>query len=475
MIKSNFINGKWVEDPNGQQRPVINPATEEVLRTITWATPAQVDAAVSSAAIAFSSWAQTRKNERIDLLDAIADGLSAREEELGHTICTELGSPIDQAITQQARGAIHELRTIASALHGMELGHPFHANNPTQHILHEPIGVAALITPWNWPLAQVTLKLGAALAAGCTTVLKPSEVSPLAAIQLAEVVEEVGAPEGVFNLLQGDGVAVGAPLTRNPLVDMVSFTGSTRAGRAITTAAAQTIKRVVLELGGKSPTIIFADADLESAVDRAVRGCFHNTGQNCNAPTRLLVEGSVYDEVLEHVEKAARTCRVDLPNRPGDHLGPLISQAQMIRVDSYISGAIAEGAQLIVGGNGRPDGLEKGWFVRPTIFANVTECMKVWREEVFGPVLAVMSFEDEEDALRKANDTDYGLAAFIESNDRERCRRVACSLRAGMVHINGASLADGMPFGGMKQSGNGREGGAAGIREFLETKAVAGW
>jgi aldehyde dehydrogenase (NAD+) len=357
----------------------------------------------------------------------------------------------------------------------MDLGHPFHTDHLTQHILHEPVGVAALITPWNWPLAQVTLKLGAALAAGCTAVLKPSEISPLVAIQLAEAVAEIGAPAGVFNLLQGDGATVGAPLTSHPLVGMVSFTGSTRAGRAISTVAAQTIKRVILELGGKSPNIIFADAELESAVDRAVGGCFHNTGQNCNAPTRLLVEASVYDEVLARIAQTASAFTVDLPDRHGDHLGPLISQTQMMRVESYISGAITEGARILTGGVGRPDGVEKGWFVRPTVFADVTETMTIWREEVFGPVLSVTPFKDEADALRMANDTDYGLAAFINSSDMERCRRVACALRVGMVHINGAPLAAGAPFGGVKQSGNGREGGAAGISEFLETKAVAGW
>jgi aldehyde dehydrogenase (NAD+) len=256
---------------------------------------------------------------------------------------------------------------------------------------------------------------------------------------------------------------------------MVSFTGSTEAGRAISVSSAQTIKRVVLELGGKSPNIIFADADLELAVDRALAGCFHNSGQNCNAPTRLIVEESIHDEISARIAKAASKFRLDLPCRHGNHLGPLISDKQLMRVNSYINQAITEGATVLTGGGGRPEGLEKGWFVRPTVFVNVTESMSIWREEIFGPVLAVMSFKDEEDALRIANDTSYGLAAFVESRDKERCRRVARALRAGMVHINGVPLADGMPFGGMKQSGNGREGGKEGISEFLETKAIAGW
>lgn len=464
-----------MSDSDGERHAIVNPATEQIIAHITWATSEQVNDAIESASLAFPDWAKSGKQERADLLDAIADGLSLREEMLGHTISAELGAPIDQAITQQARGAIHELRTISAALRDMQLDHPFLSDSSSQHIRYEPVGVAALITPWNWPLAQITLKLGAALAAGCTAVLKPSEISPLVAIQLAEVLEEVGVPAGVFNLLQGDGVNVGAPLTSHPLVDMVSFTGSTRAGRAITAAAAQTIKRVSLELGGKSPNIIFSDADLDSAVERALAGCFHNTGQNCNAPTRLLVESSIYNDVLEQIEKTTSGFRVDLPEKHGDHLGPLISQSQMKRVEYYISGAIDEGARLLSGGIGRPNGLEKGWFVRPTVLADVTEDMAIWREEIFGPVLAVMSFKDELDALRLANDSNYGLAAFVNSSDLERCRRVACALRAGMVHINGEPLAAGAPFGGMKQSGNGREGGAAGISEFLETKAIAGW
>ena len=475
MKNSNFINGEWVEGDLNFLHSVINPASEEVICEITWATSEQVAFAVQSAMTAYPGWAQTTKSQRIDLLLALAEGLSNCEEELGRIISSELGSPIDQAIDEQVRGGILELQTIASALNTLELSHAFDANNPSQHILHEPIGVAALITPWNWPLAHVTLKVGAALAAGCTTVLKPSEISPLTAIKLAEVIADIGAPKGVFNLIQGNGATVGQNLVQNQNVDIISFTGSTKAGRSISQIAAEKTKRVVLELGGKSPTIIFSDADLKAAARRALHGCFHNTGQNCNAPTRLLVEASVYEEVLGYLERAAKEVKIDFPDRSGDHLGPVISQGQMLRVQSYISDAIDEGANLFFGGIGRPDGFEKGWFVRPTIFTAVAENMAIWREEVFGPVLAVMSFDDEADALEKANNTEFGLAAFIESNNQERCRRVSQRIRSGMIHINGASLADGMPFGGMKQSGTGREGGVAGIREFLEVKAVAGW
>ena len=475
MRGSNFINGSWSDDKAGVCHPVINPATGEGLAKVAWATPEQVESAIGTASTAFQTWGLSSKQERIDLLDAIVAGLTARQEELGETISKEMGFPIDAAVSQQAGGGIGELRTISEALAKMDLQYAFTAEDSSQQISLEPVGVAALITPWNWPLAQVTLKLGAALAAGCTCVLKPSEMSPLVAILLAEVMDDIGAPAGVFNLVQGDGATVGAQLTAHSKVDMVSFTGSTRAGRAISISAAQTIKRVALELGGKSPSIVFADADLDKAIRETVGACFHNTGQNCNAPTRLLVQRPIYQDVLNRIKELASSIHVGMPQAHGDHLGPLISQTQMERVQAYIEGAMEEGARLVTGGPGRPDGLDNGWFTRPTVFADVDTTMSIWREEIFGPVLAITPFDTEEDAVTLANDTEYGLAAYLSSSDPDRCQRVARQLRAGMIEINGASLAPGTPFGGMKQSGNGREGGKYGIEDFLEAKAIAGW
>jgi aldehyde dehydrogenase (NAD+) len=352
---------------------------------------------------------------------------------------------------------------------------PFAEHLPTHQILLEPIGVAALITPWNWPMNQICLKVGAAVAAGCTVVLKPSEVAPMSAILFAEFADEAGLPPGVFNLIQGDGAQTGTALVTHPDVDMVSFTGSTRAGIAISKAAADSVKRVSLELGGKSPNIVFADCDLEARVRHGLASCFSNSGQSCNAPTRMLVERSVYDRAVLIAADAASNTLVDLPESPGSHIGPLVSAAQFEKVQWLINGALSEGTRLVAGGAGRPSNMPVGWYVRPTVFADVSQDMTIWRDEVFGPVLVMAPFDDEDDAVRLANDTPFGLSAYLQTGSPERAKRMASRLRAGMVHINGASRAPGMPFGGYKQSGNGREGGHWGVHEFLEVKSVSGW
>jgi len=334
--------------------------------------------------------------------------------------------------------------------------------------------VAALITPWNWPMNQVVLKVGAALAAGCTMVLKPSEIAPMSSIVFAEIMDEADVPAGVFNMVNGDGAGVGSILSAHPQIDVVSFTGSTRAGILISKAAADTVKTVSLELGGKSPNLVFADSDLDAAVERGTSFCFANTGQSCNAATRMLVERSAYERAVEVAKATAEATQVDMPDKPGSHIGPLVSQAQFDKVQKLIQVGIDEGARLVAGGTGRPEGLNRGWFARPTVFADATPDMTIMREEIFGPVLAIMPFDTEDEAVALANDTPYGLAAYIQTGSADRARRVASRLRAGMIQVNGAHRASGMPFGGYKQSGVGREGGTFGIEEFLEVKTVSG-
>jgi aldehyde dehydrogenase (NAD+) len=385
-----------------------------------------------------------------------------------------MGAPIDMSLADQAASGRGHLKAFIRALDSFEWQHPLRPGVEGQDLVYEPAGVAGLITPWNWPMNQVVLKVGAALAAGCTMVLKPSEIAPMSSILFSEIMHEAGVPAGVYNMVNGDGVGVGSLLSSHPGIDVVSFTGSTRAGILISKAAADTVKTVSLELGGKSPNLVFADTDIDAAVARGTSFCFANTGQSCNAATRMLVERPAYERAVEVAKATAESTLVDLPNKTGDHIGPLVSQAQFEKVQRLIQAGIDEGARLVAGGTGRPEGLNRGWFARPTVFADAAPDMTIMREEIFGPVMAMMPFDSEDEAIELANDTPYGLAAYIQTDSAARARRVAGRLRAGMVQVNGASRASGAPFGGYKQSGVGREGGAWGIEEFLEIKTISG-
>ena len=469
-----YINGQWVISIDGREMPVENPSTEKKIATITLGGVADVDMAVAAAKDAFPSWAATNSSERIAALERLMEVYKTRAEDMAQAISREMGAPIALAKTAQVgSGAGHLKNTIRTAK-AFVFERPLGDHAPGDMIIHDPVGVCALITPWNWPMNQVMLKVAPALAAGCTVVLKPSELSPLSAILLAETVDAAGFPPGVFNLVNGDGAGVGAHLTAHPDVDMVSFTGSTRAGVAISKAAAEIVKRVSLELGGKGANIIFADAD-EKAVTRGVRHCFNNSGQSCNAPTRMLVERLIYDQALETARTLAEKTEVGPADIEGRQIGPVVSEIQFNKIQYLIKRGMDEGATLIAGGLGRPEGLNRGHFVRPTIFADVTPDMTIWKEEIFGPVLCISPFGSEEEAITLANDTPYGLTNYVQTSDKTRARRVARLLRSGMVEMNGKFSGAGSPFGGMKQSGNGREGGAWGLEEFLEVKAVSDW
>ena len=465
-----YIDGAWVAPEAANDCEVIDPATEEACAVISLGSKADVDKAVAAARRAFPAWASTPLETRIALLEKLDAIMKRRIGELGEAISLEMGAPIDFASNDQAGcGPWHMSGFLEGAKH-VVWEEPFAKG---QVIVREPIGVCGLITPWNWPVNQIALKVFPALLTGCTCVLKPSEIAPLSAILMAEFIDEAGFPKGVFNLVNGDGPGVGEAMSHHPDIDMMSFTGSTRAGALVSKGAADTVKRVTLELGGKSPNIIFADADLQKMVRRGVNHCMENTGQSCNAPTRMLVENTVYDEVVDLAKQAAEDIKVGNPREHGDHIGPLVSQAQFDKVQGLIETAIAEGARLVTGGMGRPDGMNRGYFARPTIFADVNNQMTIAREEVFGPVLVMIPFEGEEEAVEIANDTPYGLAAYLSTGDAEKGQRVARQLRAGMVRVNGGGLAAGHPFGGYKQSGNGREGGKWGIEDFLEVKIIS--
>jgi aldehyde dehydrogenase (NAD+) len=471
-----YIDGKWVAPARPNEFEVINPADEQPFAVISLGAQEDVDAAVAAARRAFPAWSVTTREERLAWLDRLLDAYKARMNDMAKAISDEMGAPMKLALESQAAVGISHIKSFSRALKNFEFEHALDERNPQERIIHEPIGVVGLITPWNWPMNQVTLKVVPAIAAGCTVILKPSEVAPLSSIVFAEIVEASGLPAGVFNMVNGDGPTVGEAMSRHPEIDMMSFTGSTRAGIAVTKASADTVKRVTLELGGKSPNIVFADSDLEAAIARGLDHCFENTGQSCNAPTRMLVERSVYDRAVELAGEHTRTkVKVGNPAEDGDHIGPLVSQAQFDKVQGLIEVAIKEGARLVAGGPGRPEGFNRGYYVRPTVFADVTNDMTIAREEVFGPVLAMIPFEGEDEAVAIANDTPYGLSGYVQTKDAEKARRVARQLRSGMVQINGASRAPGSPFGGYKQSGLGREGGKYGLEDFLEVKAVSGW
>ncbi|RVG73344.1 aldehyde dehydrogenase family protein [Sinorhizobium meliloti] len=464
-----YIDGKWVEPATQNDLLVLNPATEKPIAVISLGTAVDVDRAVAAAKKAFASYSRTTVEERLALLEKLLAIYKRRYDEMADTITAELGAPRTMSHEQQADVGVGHLQGFIDALKRLKLREKL-PNGDT--LLREPIGVCGLITPWNWPVNQIALKVVPALATGCTCVLKPSEFTPLNAMLYAEMIEEAGFPAGVFNLVNGDGIHAGAALSKHKDIDMMSFTGSTRAGIAVSKDAADTVKRVTLELGGKSPNIVFADADIEERVTASILECFNNSGQSCDAPTRMLVERSAYDEVVEIARRVGMEARVGDPTKDGSHIGPLVSHIQFERVQALIEAGVAEGATLLAGGPGKPEGFETGYFVQPTIFADVDNSMRIAREEVFGPVLSIIPFDTEEEAIAIANDTNYGLAAYVQTRDRERAERVASRLRAGMVHINGGPHRYGSPFGGYKQSGNGREGGMFGLEDFLEVKTV---
>ncbi|CAN7488405.1 aldehyde dehydrogenase family protein [Rhizobium sp. LjRoot98] len=464
-----YINGEWVAPLVANDLEVLNPATEKPVAVISMGTAGDIDRAVAAAKKAFATYSRTTTEERLVLLEKLLAIYKRRYEEMAQTITMELGAPITMSTEQQADVGVGHLQGFIDALKRL---HTREVLPNGDVMLREPIGVCGLITPWNWPINQIALKVVPALATGSTCVLKPSEFTPLNAMLYAEMVHEAGFPAGSFNLVNGDGLNVGAALSKHKDVDMMSFTGSTRAGIAVSKDAAETVKRVTLELGGKSPNIVFEDADLEDRVAGSVLECFNNSGQSCDAPTRLLVQKSVYDKAVEIATRVGKEAKVGDPTKEGSHIGPLVSDVQFGRVQALIEAGIAEGARVLVGGAGKPEGFETGYFVKPTIFADVNNGMRIAREEVFGPVLAIMPFETEEEAIEIANDTNYGLAAYVQTGDPKRAERVASRLRAGMVHINGGPHRYGSPFGGYKQSGNGREGGMFGLEDFLEVKTV---
>jgi aldehyde dehydrogenase (NAD+) len=468
-VQQFYIGGQWVAPRTDRTLEVVNPATEQAITSIAMGGADDVDAAVAAAKDAFESYSLTSKQERLDLLDAIIAVYSRRMEDLAGIISQEVGAPLSLARAAHAPAGLGHFATARAVLAGYE----FERRLGSTMVVREPAGVCGLITPWNWPLNQIACKVAPALAAGCTMVLKPSEVAPLNAVLFAEILDEAGVPAGVFNLVNGDGLGVGAPLSAHPDVDMVSFTGSTRAGIEVARSAAPTVKRVAQELGGKSANIILDDADLPAAIARDVAGMCTNSGQSCNAPTRMLVPAARMDEAAAIAAEAARNVAVGDPRAETTAIGPVVSATQYGRIQQLIEKGIGEGAKVEVGGPGKPEGLETGYYVRPTVFSHVTNDMTIAREEIFGPVLVLIGYEDDDDAVRIANDTLYGLSGYI-SGDADRARAMARRIRTGNVHLNGAGLDFNAPFGGYRQSGNGREWGEFGFEEFLETKAIMG-
>lgn len=463
-----YINGEWVE----LDRPildVINPATEQAFATIALGTADDVDAAAKAARAAFDGWAASSIDERKQVLSNIIAGMKARAGEIATAISNEMGAPMSLASTAQFGSGMAHFANALEVLENFE----FEETRGKVQIVKEPVGVCGFITPWNWPLNQIACKVAPAIAAGCTMVLKPSEVAPLSGYILSEIIAESGLPAGVYNMVNGDGPSVGAAISSHPEIDMVSFTGSTRAGREVAKGAADTIKRVTQELGGKSANIILEDSDFAKSVAGGVSGCLGNSGQSCNAPTRMLVPKARMQEAMEIAKAAAAKATVGDPNDENTRLGPVSSEIQFNKINDLIEKGIAEGAELVTGGPGRPDGLDKGYYVKPTIFGNVTNDMTIAREEIFGPVLCILGYEDDDDAVRIANDTVYGLSGYV-SGEPSHAAAIARRIRTGMVHINGAGPDFNAAFGGYKQSGNGREWGQAGFEEFLETKSLLG-
>ncbi len=465
-----FIDGEWVDPISTETLEVINPATEKPVVSIALGNDADVEKAVAAARAAFATFSQTTKDERVGLLERVIEVYKARISEIATAVRLEMGAPTALAEGAQAPAGLGHLMATLKALKA----ETFEEQIGSTTVVYEPVGVCGFITPWNWPLNQIAAKVAPALATGCTMVLKPSEIAPLNAIAFTQVLEEAGVPAGVFNLVNGDGPTVGHALTVHPDIDMVSFTGSTRAGIQVAQGAAPTVKRVAQELGGKSANIFLDDDSLPAALARDVAGLYVNSGQSCNAGSRMLIPAERMDEAIEIARKATAGVVVGAPDAEGTAVGPVVSEVQYEKVQGLIEAAIEEGATLVTGGPGRPEGLEAGYYVQPTVFANVTNDMRIAREEIFGPVLTLIAYRDEDDAVAIANDTLYGLAGMVNSSDPQRARLIARRMRTGMVHVNGAPLTADAPFGGYRQSGNGREYAAHGLREFLEAKSIYG-
>ena len=469
-----YINGAWVAPAIPRDYPVIDPATEEQVAVISLGGQADTDAAVAAANAAFPAWSALTVQERVAHVQNVMKVYQTRADDMAEAIRMEMGAPHDLAHGSQAPAMPWALEDAIAASKQIEWDRPLGDHAPTDRILMEPIGVVGMITPWNWPISQIALKVFPAMIAGCTMVLKPSEEAPLSGIVFAEILHEAGVPAGVVNVINGDGAGVGSQLSAHKDVAMISFTGSTRAGRLISKAASETLKRVGLELGGKGANVIFADAD-EKAVVRGVRHCMNNSGQSCNAPTRMLVERSRYDEAVTQAAKTANAMKVGPTTEKGRHMGPVVNKSQWEKIQGLIQVGIDEGAKLVAGGTGLPENVNRGFYVRPTIFADVSNDMRIAQEEIFGPVLCIIPFEDEADAIRIANDTPYGLTDYVQSTDGAKRNRMARALKAGMIEMNGESRGAGSPFGGVKLSGRAREGGVWGIEEYLESKAISAW
>ena len=468
-----YINGEWVNPSKKNDFDVINPSNEEVCAKITLGNLQDTNKAIQSAKKAFEAWKETSKQERVALLEKLLKIYNERYDEMTDAITTELGCPRDWCSANQTSSGASHIEDFIKRLKEFNFEPGFDKGSKNQ-ILYEPIGVCGLITPWNWPINQIALKVVPALATGCTMVLKPSEIAPLSGMLFAEMIHEAGFPSGVFNLVNGDGAGVGTILSGHKDVDMVSFTGSTRAGRLITKNAADTIKRVCLELGGKGGNIVFADSYPEAVRD-GIRNVMSNSGQSCDAPTRMLVERSIYERAVKEAADEANKIKVDLASKAGDHIGPVISKIQFDKIQSLIKSGIEEGAKLVAGGPDRPEDFKKGYFIKPTIFTDVDNNMRVAKEEIFGPVLSIIPFETEEEAIQITNDTEYGLGNYLQTSDKEKAKRVSRKLRSGIVYVNNQAADSGTPFGGYRQSGNGREGGSWGLHEYLEVKTITEW
>lgn len=469
-----YIDGAWVQPARANDLEVIDPSTEETVAIISLGDQGDTDRAVAAAKSAFPTWSRTSPAERLAYVEKILSIYKRRAPEMAAAITTEMGAPQDMALAAQTGVGTNHIQNFITAFKDFEFVRPLGSHAPTSMVSWEPVGVVGLITPWNWPMNQVTLKVIPALLAGNTAVLKPSEIAPLSSMLFAEIVEEAGLPKGVFNLVNGDGAGTGTQLSVHPDVEMISFTGSTRAGIAITKASADSLKKVALELGGKGANLIFADAD-PKAVERGTRHCFYNSGQSCNAPTRMLVERSVYDQAVETAAKVARETAVATGHQAGAHIGPVVSKVQWDKIQGLIQQGTDEGARLVVGGTGLPEGVNRGYFVRPTVFADVSNDMTIASQEIFGPVLSIIPFETEEEAVSIANDTPYGLTNYVQSQDGARRNRLARQLRAGMIEMNGEALGAGSAFGGVKASGRAREGGVMGLEEFMDSKQISAW
>ena len=471
--KKFYINGKWVSPSKPNDFEVINPSTEETCAIISLGSKEDTNAAVNAAKKAFESWKDSSKEERIKLLEKLLSIYKKRYSEMVDAISTEMGAPMDWATDVQTATGQSHLEDFILRLKEFKFDHQFDPKS-NNHICYEPIGVCGLITPWNWPINQIALKVVPAFATGCTMIHKPSEIAPLSAMLFAEMIDEAGFPPGVFNLVNGDGVGVGTDISSHPDINLVSFTGSTRAGKLILKNGAETIKKVCLELGGKGGNIVFADS-YPNAVRDGIRNVMSNSGQSCDAPTRMLVERSIYDRAVKEAVDEANLIKVDHASKKGDHIGPVVSKVQYDKIINLIQSGIDEGATLAAGGPELPGGLNKGYFIKPTIFTDVTNDMRIAKEEIFGPVLSIIPFETEDEAVNIVNETEYGLGNYLQTEDKEKAKRVARRLNAGTIYINGNGADSGTPFGGFKQSGNGREGGVWGLEEYLEVKTVTGW